>query len=278
MRLSLWATGLTLATLSATPVAAQSTLHPLEAPPPASASPFSLDDQDTPSVLAPRRDLFGEPRESDRSFWQDVGGDFRRFFSNDSTVRTVGLAGVGALFASSWDARSSIAIRESSADETFAAGQIAGDVLTHMAIGGSTYLAGRLSGREGLTDLGSDLMRAQILSQTVVHAAKFATNRGRPDGSDNRSLPSGHTATAFATAGVLQRHFGWKVGAPAYAVAGYVGASRMGTGRHYLSDVLIGAGIGIASAHTVTFDIGREKFDLGVAPTVGGATLTFTMR
>ena len=109
-------------------------------------------------------------------------------------------------------------------------------------------------------------------------AAKYAVGRNRPDGSNNHSLPSGHTATAFATAGVLQRHFGWKAGVPAYAFAGYVGASRMAANRHYLSDVVLGAGVGIAAAHTVTLTLGPRKFALGVAPTDGGAAVMFTRR
>ena len=54
---------------------------------------------------------------------------------------------------------------------------------------------------------------------------KMAVRRGRPDGT-RFSFPSGHSAVTFASATVLQQHFGWKVGVPAYAVAAYVAASR----------------------------------------------------
>ena len=50
----------------------------------------------------------------------------------------------------------------------------------------------------------------------------------------------------------------------------------MASNKHYLSDVLVGAGIGIAAGRAVTFNVGREKFDVGAAPTAGGAMVTFS--
>ena len=99
--------------------------------------------------------------------------------------------------------------------------------------------------------------RSWYLSQGLVHAGKFASHRSRPDGSDPYSLPSGHTASAFATATVLQRHFGWKAGIPAYGFGAYVAASRMSANKHHLSDVVIGAAIGVAAGRTVT--VGRAQ-------------------
>jgi membrane-associated phospholipid phosphatase len=85
---------------------------------------------------------------------------------------------------------------------------------------------------------------------------KQATRRNRPEGS-GFSFPSGHTTISFTSATVLQRHFGWKVGVPAYAVASYVGVSRVQMKRHNLSDVAFGAALGIAAGRTVT--IGRTR-------------------
>ena len=53
------------------------------------------------------------------------------------------------------------------------------------------------------------------------------------------------------SAAVLHRHFGWRVAIPPYAVAAYVAASRIQSERHYLSDVVFGAALGTAVAHTV---------------------------
>ena len=102
------------------------------------------------------------------------------------------------------------------------------------------------------------------------------TRRPRPDGSDNGSFPSGHTASAFASATVLERHFGWKAGVPAFGFATYVGLARMSANKHNMSDVIMGAAMGIASARAVTVGVGSAKFSLGVAPTQGGAAVRFT--
>ena len=83
-------------------------------------------------------------------------------------------------------------------------------------------------------------------------ALKFSLHRQRPDGSDFYSLPSGHTSTAFSLATVTQQHFGWKAGVPAYLAAAGIGLSRIESNKHYLSDVLAGATIGVIVGRTVT--------------------------
>jgi len=81
---------------------------------------------------------------------------------------------------------------------------------------------------------------------------------------------------AFATATVLQRHYGWKIGVPAYALGSYVALARMSWNRHHATDVVMGAGLGIAAARTVTMTVGGSKFNMGVQPQVGGASVNFT--
>ncbi len=97
--------------------------------------------------------------------------------------------------------------------------------------------------------LASDAFSA-ITMATVVNTLKQTTRVERPDGSDNRSFPSGHTATAFMTATMLTKEYGhWSpwIGIGAYTVATATGLMRMANNRHWLSDVLTGAGIGILS-------------------------------
>ena len=87
---------------------------------------------------------------------------------------------------------------------------------------------------------------------------------------------SGHSSSAFATATVLQRHYGWKAGVPAYALGSYVALARMSWNKHHATDVVMGAGLGIAAGRTVTMKVGGSKFNLGVQPQVGGASINFT--
>ncbi len=93
----------------------------------------------------------------------------------------------------------------------------------------------------------------------MVQALKFTVQRERPDGSNSQSFPSGHASSAFATAAVLHRHYGWKVGAPAYALGSYVALARMSWNRHHATDVVMGAGFGIAAARTVTMTVGEVE-------------------
>ena len=125
--------------------------------------------------------------------------------------------------------------------------------------------------------LGGDLIRAQLMAELMTTGIKQSVRRSRPEGS-GFSFPSGHTAVTFASATVIQRHFGWKVGIPAYAVATYVAASRVQMKRHYLSDVVFGATIGIVAGRTVAIGRNREWMLTPIAPysgTGGGAGFTF---
>lgn len=84
----------------------------------------------------------------------------------------------------------------------------------------------------------------------MVNTLKQTTNVERPDGSNKHSFPSGHTATAFMTATMFTKEYGHKspwVGVGAYSVATATGLMRMANNKHWLSDVLTGAGIGILS-------------------------------
>lgn len=83
----------------------------------------------------------------------------------------------------------------------------------------------------------------------TTYALKTAISKNRPDGSDNDAFPSGHTSMAFQGAAFLQRRYGWTYGAPAYALAAFVGYSRVKHDHHDSSDVLGGAVIGIVASY-----------------------------
>ena len=77
---------------------------------------------------------------------------------------------------------------------------------------------------------------------------KLTVKEWRPDGSDYRSVPSGHAARAFAGAELVRSEYGWQWGIGAYAVAAGVGVLRITGNHHYTHDVLAGAAVGILSA------------------------------
>ncbi len=98
----------------------------------------------------------------------------------------------------------------------------------------------------------SILLATSYLSLGVmVNAGKYAFGVLRPDGSSHNSFPSGHTATAFMGAELLRMEYRdvspW-IGVAGYAVAAFTGFCRIEYNRHWITDVLAGAGVGILSA------------------------------
>jgi len=105
-----------------------------------------------------------------------------------------------------------------------------------------------VKGRHGFVDRSIILVASTILSSQLVTALKHSTHQLRPDGSTYNSFPSGHTTTAFIGAELMNQEFGWR--SPWYSVAGYSLATgtailRIMNNRHWLSDVIAGAGIGM---------------------------------
>lgn len=125
----------------------------------------------------------------------------------------------------------------------------------HFAAPLAIYAVAHATGHPETAGLGVMLLRTQVVNGTITRSLKFLP-RARPYQVEAEvgkgSFPSGHTSASFATATVLHRRFGWwRGGLPAYAVATYVGISRLEK-VHYLSDVTFGAAVGIASGLTVT--------------------------
>ena len=93
------------------------------------------------------------------------------------------------------------------------------------------------------------MIKGEALTLGLTLLLKKVTNRTRPDGSAY-SFPSGHTANAFAGATMLSIEYGERykwVPYAAYGLASGVGVMRIANNKHYLSDVLFGAGLGILS-------------------------------
>lgn len=91
---------------------------------------------------------------------------------------------------------------------------------------------------------------ANIISGVTVTATKHITHETRPDGSDRLSFPSGHTATAFAAAEFLREEYNEVsplIGIAGYADATATGYLRISNNKHWLGDVVAGAGVGILS-------------------------------
>ena len=112
----------------------------------------------------------------------------------------------------------------------------------------------KLGGYEGRSDWPRLLASAAAsygIMAGLVNGIKYSAKEMRPDGSTANSWPSGHTATAFVGASLLHKEYGL-TRSPWWSVAGYgvataTGVMRVLNNRHWISDVMSGAGIGIMS-------------------------------
>lgn len=116
------------------------------------------------------------------------------------------------------------------------------------------------------------------INAAVTYSLKHTIHEMRPDGTDNHSFPSGHTAVAFCGATTLMHEYRkvspW-IGVAGYAVATTVAVDRVRRNRHHWGDVVAGAAIGVASAEAgywigdIILEKGKKKkqdVSLSVAP------------
>jgi membrane-associated phospholipid phosphatase len=205
----------------------------------------------------------------------DAIQDFRRIPSW-TNVAILAAGGLGAALGHSSDTTLSTAMSGSQRLGTvFGVGETAGGARMQLFGALGTYALGRATRHNKIAAVGADLIQSQILAQSMTAAIKMSVNRTRPDGTQY-SFPSGHSSVSFATATVLQRDLGWKVGIPAYGFATYVAASRIQDKRHFLSDVTFGAAIGIVAGRSVTVGHGDGKFAIAPSAAPGGGGISFT--
>jgi membrane-associated phospholipid phosphatase len=121
----------------------------------------------------------------------------------------------------------------------------------------------KLAGVKGRNNIGRATLSyaASIgIMGLLVNSLKYTAKVERPDGSSKNSFPSGHTSMAFTNASFLHKEYG--LVNPAYSIGGYSAAAITGLGRnlnnrHWISDVLAGAGIGIISTELGYFFIDK---------------------
>ncbi|MCL2629673.1 MAG: phosphatase PAP2 family protein [Alphaproteobacteria bacterium] len=107
----------------------------------------------------------------------------------------------------------------------------------------------------------------------TVHGMKLAIDAERPDGTDNRSFPSGHTASAFAGATFIHKRYGLEQAAIPYALAAFTGYSRVYADRHFWDDVIAGAAI----SFLFTWILVDRYENFQVAADLNSARLSFKM-
>lgn len=213
-----------------------------------------------------------------------TGADFKAFPRRKSTWVILAIGGAAAAAAHPLDDSANQRLGGSpTVGRIFGPGKWIGSAYVQVGTAAGLYAIGRyvLPHADGeprtnkVSHLGFDLLRAAIVSQAMTQGIKIAVRRDRPTG-ECCAFPSGHAATAFASATVIERHFGYRGALPTYLIAAYVGASRLHDNRHFVSDVLFGAAVGIASGWTVVGRHGRSEYTLMPVPTRGGMMMMVT--
>lgn len=208
--------------------------------------------------------------QSVASLFTSLPADFAHLFTPvNGMIVGVGGAGSAAVHPKDDDIATNIYQPSGSRRDFFRGGASIGDGIEQGAFALGTYVVGRAWQHAGLASTGADLIDAQIVNGVITQGIKVSTNRTRPNGGPH-SFPSGHTSATFATASVIQQHYGWRWGAPAYAVGAYVSVSRMVDNKHWASDVVFGTAIGIVSGRAASFGHGRQRVSVSPSVLPGG--------
>jgi membrane-associated phospholipid phosphatase len=236
------------------------------------------------AVLQPSAQHPQPARTGFKALLFETGSDFNAFPRRRSTWVILAIGGAAAAAAYPADDQVNARLVGSAAvGRFFAPGKYIGAAYVQAGTAVGLYVVGRyvLPHTDGaprtnkVSHLGFDLIRALIVSQSLTQGIKQTVRRERPTG-ECCAFPSGHSSAAFATASVLERHVGYRGAWPTFVVAAYVAASRLHDNRHFLSDVLFGSALGIASGWTVVGRHGRSSYALMPVPVRGGVMVSLT--
>jgi len=208
----------------------------------------------------------------------ETANDFRVFPQRKSTwvILAIGLAASAAVHPADDEVNAHL-VGSDAVGRFFAPGKWIGSAYGQAAAASGLYLIGRyvLPHEAGVprtnkvSHLGFDMLRALAVSQALTQGIKVAVHRDRPTG-ECCAYPSGHASAAFASASVIERHFGYRGSWPMFLIATYVATSRLHDNRHFLSDVVFGASLGIATGWTVVGRHGRSSYSLLPVHVPGG--------
>ena len=265
-----------------TPIAAQTDTGPSSFMPPTLAGrlqpgslpgPEALSTED--QVVQPPDGRPPTPRHTGmKAMVKELGHDLKALPSRENLF-WVGVGSGLALAAHQFDTDVNRSVVGSDTAKRFSsAGETMGELPTLLGGAGIIYAVGRLRDQPRVSHVGMDLIRAVALAEGLTQALKYTTRRERPDGSGLTSFPSGHAADTFAFATALERHLNWRLYVPAYAFSSYVAFSRLPQNRHWLSDTVFGAAVGIIAGRTAT---GHETapYPVEIASAPGGAAVMF---
>lgn len=149
----------------------------------------------------------------------------------------------------------------------------------HVGIGAGLFGAGELFGDKKIADTGMAAVEALIVSGIITEGLKYTIGRTRPNGSgDEMSFPSGHVSSTATLAATISEMYDWdlRLAIPLYLTTAFVGASRIQSNMHYLSDVVAGMTVGtivgksFAKSFKDRHTLRESKQQFSISPLLGG--------
>jgi hypothetical protein len=126
---------------------------------------------------------------------------------------------------------------------------VIGHPWTHLGASALWYAVSRKNNDDFNKERAEAMVAALAVTNVATFSLKAIRHNDSPNGKD-WAWPSGHTASSFTVASMLDEYYGPKIGVPAYAVASLIAYRMMDTGDHWTSDVVFGAAIGWVAGHT----------------------------
>ena len=145
-----------------------------------------------------------------------------------------------------------------------------------LATGGPlvVHLISRAFGRGAIANTTLYMFEAVATTQFFTLLIKESVHRTRPDQSNDLSFPSGHTSAMFSLASVAGKRHGLKVAVPGYALATFVGFTRVKSKKHFLTDVIAGATLGTIVGRSFVPSTGKSH-SFSIVPMFDGESVGF---
>jgi membrane-associated phospholipid phosphatase len=222
----------------------------VQSPPATEAVPETPPPGDSPQEAREQRRGWNDRRRTVRSYARNLGYNSVRVFSKPNWIPLLAGSGLTAASATLDDETVDFFERNPMTDFGSIGATVGGTgAVAAFAIG--LFSAGRIAPGDRFRSASYDASQSILINTVYTFALKSATHRQRPDGSNDRSFPSGHASVAFSWATALAKHYGLKVEIPAYTFASLIAISRLANHSHYLSDIVAGATLGHLVGRTV---------------------------
>lgn len=208
-----------------------------------------------PDSLTPKL----ENPESEHLSLNHYAAGLKRIFQNRTNLYFLGMAGGLALAIRPYDVQISEELRQEKEDWEMHIPSKLGSFYFLACASVLTYTIGHIFDENEVAETGVYLLEAFTTTYLLTYASKKIIGRTRPNSENTRSFPSGHASGVFTLASVLDKRHGYKIGIPGYLLASFVGFSRIREQKHFPTDVIAGAALGIIVGRSFVSSAMNEK-------------------